>query len=102
MSLKDKRVVVSGTLDAMSRTAVTQRLKGLGAKVSGSVSAKTDVLFVGEHAGSKLEQAQMRGVPVLDEAALMAALDGADVDALIAASTKAEAERRQSPAMWWW
>ncbi|KAB3530010.1 NAD-dependent DNA ligase LigA [Alkaliphilus serpentinus] len=54
----DKTVVVTGTLQHFSRKEIQDALEKLGAKVSGSVSKKTDYLIVGEDAGSKLQKAQ--------------------------------------------
>ena len=51
-------------------------VEALGAKISGSVSAKTDILFAGEKAGSKLSKAQQIGVPVIDEATLIEMVGG--------------------------
>ena len=62
--------VLTGGLDAFTRDSATEALKGLGAKVSGSVSAKTSFVVAGSDAGSKLAKALELGVPVLDEAAL--------------------------------
>ena len=66
--------VLSGTLEALSRTAAKQKLIELGAKVAGSVSAKTTVVVAGPGAGSKLEKAQSLGIDVLTEAEFMALL----------------------------
>ncbi|PUB77788.1 MAG: hypothetical protein DBP01_18565, partial [gamma proteobacterium symbiont of Ctena orbiculata] len=52
------------------RDEVKQMLQSLGAKVTGSVSKKTDYLLAGEEAGSKLVKAEKLGVAILDEAAL--------------------------------
>ena len=56
------------------RTAAKQQLTALGAKVAGSVSAKTTVVVAGPGAGSKLEKAQSLGIDVRSEADLMALL----------------------------
>ena len=66
--------VLTGTLDTLSRTAAKQKLTELGAKVAGSVSAKTTVLVAGPGAGSKLEKAQSLGIDILTEAELIALL----------------------------
>jgi DNA ligase (NAD+) len=60
--------VITGTLVEMGRDDAKQYLQALGAKVTGSVSAKTDCLVAGEKAGSKLTKAQSLGVDILDEA----------------------------------
>ena len=67
--------VLTGTLEAMSRDEAKERLEALGAKVSGSVSAKTAVVVAGPGAGSKLAKATELGVKVLDEAAFLQILD---------------------------
>ena len=68
--LAGKTYVVTGTLSSYSRDEVKDHLIKLGAKVSGSVSSKTDCLVAGEKAGSKLTKAQSLDVPVMDEEAL--------------------------------
>lgn len=65
--LKDKNVVLTGTLSLLTRDQAKALLQGLGCKVSGSVSSKTDYLIAGEKAGSKLAKAQELGVKVLSE-----------------------------------
>ncbi|NIZ06320.1 NAD-dependent DNA ligase LigA [Pseudoalteromonas sp. HF66] len=66
--------VLTGTLSELNRNDAKARLQTLGAKVSGSVSAKTDALIAGEKAGSKLTKAQDLGIDVLTEADLIALL----------------------------
>ena len=66
--------VITGSLNVVSRNDAKSLLIGLGAKVAGSVSAKTDFLIAGEKAGSKLTKAQDLDVPVLDEDGLLALL----------------------------
>ena len=64
-SLSGKTVVVTGALPGISREQATERLSAAGAKVTGSVSRKTDFLLAGEEAGSKLEKARALGVRVV-------------------------------------
>jgi DNA ligase (NAD+) len=72
-----KTVVLTGTLSVMTRDEAAQKLEALGAKVSGSVSKKTDLVIAGESAGSKLTKARELGVPVLeDEEELLRLLGG--------------------------
>ena len=61
-----KTVVITGTLENMSRDEATTLLESMGANVSGSVSSKTDFLLCGENAGSKLNKAQSLGVKIID------------------------------------
>ena len=63
----NKIVVVTGTLQHFTRDSITAKLEELGAKVSGSVSKKTDYLIAGEKAGSKLAKAQQCNVTILSE-----------------------------------
>ena len=69
-------LVVTGTLEAMSRSDAESLIKSLGGKTSGSVSKKTAFLVAGENAGSKLQKAQELSVPVLDEEAFTRFLAG--------------------------
>ena len=72
--LAGKTVVLTGTLPTLSRDAAKDMLEAAGAKVAGSVSKKTSYVVAGEEAGSKLARAQELGVPVLDEAGMLALL----------------------------
>jgi DNA ligase (NAD+) len=69
--LSGKIIVVTGTLASMSREEAQERLRGLGAKVSSSVSAKTTYVVHGADPGSKLAKANELGVELLDEAAFL-------------------------------
>lgn len=66
-----KTVVLTGSLSILSRDEAKDRLTALGAKVSGSVSKKTDLVIAGEAAGSKLAKAQELGIDVIDEAEMI-------------------------------
>lgn len=72
--LDGQTAVLTGTLAELTRDAAKERLEALGAKVSGSVSKKTSFVVAGTEAGSKLDKAQALGVPVWDEAQLLAFL----------------------------
>jgi DNA ligase (NAD+) len=66
-----KTVVLTGSLTILSRDEAKDRLQALGAKVSGSVSKKTNLVIAGEAAGSKLAKAQELGITVIDEAEMI-------------------------------
>lgn len=69
-----KTIVITGTLTNYEREALKEILERLGAKVTGSVSKKTDLVIAGESAGSKLEKARERGIETWDEARLLSEL----------------------------
>jgi DNA ligase (NAD+) len=69
--LEGKTLVLTGTLDAMSREDAGAAIERLGGRVSGSVSRKTAYVVVGREPGSKAERARELGVETLDEAAFL-------------------------------
>ena len=69
--LKGQTWVLTGGMEIMSRAEAKDRLQALGAKVAGSVSAKTSQVVAGPGAGSKLTKAQSLDIPVLDEAGFL-------------------------------
>lgn len=72
LPLSGKTFVLTGTLPTLGREQAKDMLEAAGAKVSGSVSKKTSYVVAGSEAGSKLEKAQELGIPVLDEAGMLA------------------------------
>lgn len=64
---KGKTVVVTGSLEDYTRISIKEKFESLGAKVSGSVSKKTDYVLAGEEAGSKLKKAQELGIKIISE-----------------------------------
>lgn len=71
LPLQGRKVVLTGTLESMSREQAKEKLEDLGAKVTSSVSAKTHFVVAGPGAGSKLTKAEELGVSVLDETELL-------------------------------
>lgn len=71
-----KTVVLTGTLSTMTRDEAAKLLEARGAKVSGSVSKKTDFVVAGENAGSKLTKAQELGIAVIDDETELARMLG--------------------------
>ena len=67
-----KTLVFTGTLEKMTRAEAKARAEALGAKVAGSVSAKTDLVIAGPGAGSKAKDAERLGVALIDEDAWIA------------------------------
>ncbi|MEJ2421940.1 MAG: NAD-dependent DNA ligase LigA, partial [Acidobacteriota bacterium] len=74
--LEGKKFVLTGTLSALSRSEAKEKLEALGATVSGSVSSATDAVVVGDHPGSKQDQARAKDIPTLDEKDFLSLLDG--------------------------
>lgn len=80
LDVNGKTVVLTGTINGMHRDDVTAKLTALGARVTGSVSKKTDYVFAAADAGSKKSVAESLGVPVLGEAELFALIGAPHVE----------------------
>jgi DNA ligase (NAD+) len=68
-------LVLTGTFPTLKREEAKGRIEAAGGKVAGSVSSKTSYVVAGEEAGSKLDKAEALGVPIIDEARLLAMLE---------------------------
>jgi DNA ligase (NAD+) len=75
-ALAGKTIVLTGTLPNLTREQATELIIAAGGRVTSSVSRRTDYVVAGESSGSKLQQAERLGVPVVDEAGLRALLEG--------------------------
>ncbi|MEW5768960.1 MAG: NAD-dependent DNA ligase LigA [Pseudomonadota bacterium] len=73
--LSGKTLVLTGTLPTLGRDQAKALIEAAGGKAAGSVSKKTDYVVAGAEAGSKLARAEELGIPILDEAGLMAMLE---------------------------
>jgi DNA ligase (NAD+) len=74
-ALSGKTVVLTGTLSRLDRREATRRLQSMGAKVTASVSKKTDLVVVGENPGSKADKARELGIETWDESRLLQLLE---------------------------
>jgi DNA ligase (NAD+) len=74
--VRGRTFVLTGTLPHLTRDEAADQIRARGGEVKDSVSSKTHYVVAGESAGSKLDKAKKLGVPILDEAALLALLEG--------------------------
>jgi DNA ligase (NAD+) len=72
---KGRTVVITGTIEGLTRGEIKDRIEKMGGVVSGSVSKKTDLVIVGEEAGSKLEKAKELGIPIMERTELKGIFD---------------------------
>ena len=77
LPLSGKSFVLTGTLESYTRNELKERLQLLGGRVTGSVSAKTDFLVVGENPGSKYDKASELGITLLSESEILAMIQAA-------------------------
>lgn len=77
MDVRGKHVALTGTFVSLKRAVAERALAARGAHIAKSITRTTDLVFVGRDAGSKLDEARARGLPVYDEAALVAVLASA-------------------------
>src|SRR5262245_23424656 len=98
MNIKGKIVVLTGEFQRMKRAEASSKLTKMGAKVTDSVSAKTEVLFAGRAAGSKLDKAKALGIQILDEEALIAVLNGKPLPGAAPAAAPAKAAAKKPAA----
>lgn len=71
-----KTIVITGAFPTLSRDDLSKRLEACGAKVTGSVSKKTDIVIAGEKAGSKLTKAQDLGIQIIEDESIVLAMLG--------------------------
>ena len=76
-----RKFVLTGTLESMDRREAKSAIEARGGKVTGSVSAKTDVVIVGESPGSKADKARQLGIEIWDEADLRRRLGASETEA---------------------
>ena len=74
--LAGKTVVLTGTLEQMTRQEAKEAIESLGGKVTGSVSKKTDLVIAGSQAGSKLTKAESLGILIWDEEQFRTMIEG--------------------------
>ncbi|MEG0146274.1 MAG: BRCT domain-containing protein, partial [Clostridia bacterium] len=82
-ALMGMSVVVTGTLEKLSRQEAEALIEGAGGKAASAVSKKTSFVLAGDKAGSKLKKALELGVPVLDEAQFLAKINAQTNDNML-------------------